>query len=397
MYSVWINRCKNTFNCSWMADCTLCFDCIDGENSYGGIYCQDTTNCSECLFSFDMIGCSNCFGCSGLRNKQFYIYNKSYSQEDYEKFIREQNLGSHEQYEKFKKEFHEKVVLQSPHKFAHIRNCENCTGDYIMNSKDCNQCFNTNDTEKASWGYNIVHKVYNVFNTCYLTEARNIYQGLSIIGENIAFCDSSWLGSNTWYCSLMHQCHNCFGSIGCRKKKYVILNKQYSKEDYEKTLSKLITHMQETGEWGKHFPMANAMFNYNESEAFDYYPMNKDAAISEGLLWHDEDKQEFAPANLELPDSINETGEAVTEAMLACKDCGRNYKVLPNELKKYQQVSTPVPRTCMNCRFDDHRNRRNPQELHDRNCMKCQQPVKSSYAEERPETIYCETCYLELF
>ncbi|MBI4598774.1 hypothetical protein HY734_01090 [Candidatus Uhrbacteria bacterium] len=64
-------------------------------------YCCTVANSSNCLFSFHIIGCRNmeysmqcfncedCFGCIGLRNKKFHIFNKSYSEEEYWKKVDE--------------------------------------------------------------------------------------------------------------------------------------------------------------------------------------------------------------------------------------------------------------------------------------------------------------------
>jgi hypothetical protein len=51
------------------------------------------------------------------------------------------------------------------------------------------------------------------------------------------------------------------------------LNKQYTKEEYEKLLPKIIAHMKKTGEWGEFFPISISPFNYEETPAMDYYPL----------------------------------------------------------------------------------------------------------------------------
>jgi hypothetical protein len=66
---------------------------------------------------------------------------------------------------------------------------------------------------------------------------------------------------------------HCFGCIGIRQQRYCILNKQYTKEEYEALLPKVIAHMQSTGEWGQFFPIEMSLFGYNESVAFEYYPL----------------------------------------------------------------------------------------------------------------------------
>ncbi|MBP7884916.1 hypothetical protein KAZ93_01885 [Patescibacteria group bacterium] len=38
-------------------------------------------------------------------------------------------------------------------------------------------------------------------------------------------------------------CKNCFGCVGLKNHEYCIFNKQYSKEDYEVQVAKIISHM----------------------------------------------------------------------------------------------------------------------------------------------------------
>lgn len=61
------------YNCLTMAlseNCRCCHSCFQGS---------DLDYCEYCF------SCSNCFGCTGLRNKQYCILNKRYSKEDYTK------------------------------------------------------------------------------------------------------------------------------------------------------------------------------------------------------------------------------------------------------------------------------------------------------------------------
>ena len=42
---------------------------------------------------------------------------------------------------------------------------------------------------------------------------------------------------------------NLFGCVGLKNKQYCILNKQYTKEEYETLVVRIIQQMQQTGEW----------------------------------------------------------------------------------------------------------------------------------------------------
>ena len=54
----------------------------------------------------------------------------------------------------------------------------------------------------------------------------------------------------------------------------------------------------------------------------------------------------------------------------------------------------PLPAECFECRLRASRSLRNPRRFWDRQCGKCKKPIKTTYAPERPEIVYCETCYL---
>ncbi|MDC0506216.1 hypothetical protein OAN96_01325, partial [Candidatus Gracilibacteria bacterium] len=61
---------------------------ISGGNSY--IYCSLSIGFSNNIFySYDLVTCSYCIGCVGLQNKQYCIFNKQYSKEDWYKIADE--------------------------------------------------------------------------------------------------------------------------------------------------------------------------------------------------------------------------------------------------------------------------------------------------------------------
>ena len=70
-------------------------------------------------------------------------------------------------------------------------------------------------------------------------------------------------------------CINCFACCGLSGQQYCIFNKQYTKEEYENIVAKIITHMQTTGERGEFFHPSLSPFGYNETVAQEYYPLQK--------------------------------------------------------------------------------------------------------------------------
>ncbi len=151
--------------------------------------------------------------------------------------------------------------------------------------------------------------------------------------------------------------------------------------------------MRKSKEWGEFFPITISQAAYNETLAQDYYPLTKEQAIAKGYTWRDEDPKERKPATAELPDDINAVPDTIINEVLVCKDCGKNYRVTAQELALSKQMKLPISDKCFECRFKEMRNMRNPRQLWERACMKCKKEVQTTYAPERPEIIYCESCY----
>lgn len=228
---------------------------------------------------------------------------------------------------------------------------------------------------------------------------ERVYEG-SVIGYNctsISFCHMcNEEVYDLLYCMDCYHSSNLFGCSGVRHKKYCILNKQYSKEEYEELMPKIIEHMKSTGEWGEFFPIEISPLAYNETHAQDYYPLTKEQALEKGYKWKDKDPKEYIESNYEISDRIDEVSDNITSQVLACKDCGRNYKIIQQELGFYKKQGIPVPVKCHDCRHYDRFKKRQPRSLWDRKCDKCQVQIFTTYSPERPEKVYCEQCYLKV-
>jgi len=58
-----------------------------------------------------------------------------------------------------------------------------------------------------------------------------------------------------------------FGCIGLKRNEYCVLNRQYSKDEYKKTVLRLIEHMKKTGEYGEFFPIDISPFKCEDTVA----------------------------------------------------------------------------------------------------------------------------------
>ncbi|MBI4653012.1 hypothetical protein HY750_02055, partial [Candidatus Kuenenbacteria bacterium] len=134
-----------------------------------------------------------------------------------------------------------------------------CIHKALMNTKsvrvsgnwleECNNVLN-------SYGCRNVEKSKNIFGIIDAKDCMDyFYWGRSceLIYEtsNCGYNCSKMFFNNESFssCTELQYCDNCiscqylFGCIGLRHKQYCILNKQYTKEEYEKLVPKIIEHM----------------------------------------------------------------------------------------------------------------------------------------------------------
>ncbi len=373
---------------------------------YEGIFLEHCYNCrncyyssalNDCSFCYDCKGCSNCFMCANLRQKKYCILNKQYTKEKYEKILADYHLETYSGSEKAKKEFTEFMKKQI-RRFADILNCVKCSGQGLINSKNSKDVFWSRAIEDSRfiWRSNEIKDSYDLTPGGKSSES---YESLTSDHDfQVLFSIYSLKSQESSYVENCHSSKNLFGCSAIKHGEYCILNKQYSKNEYFKLRNKLIEHMKKTGEYGEFFPAKLSHFGYNETIAMEYFPLTKEEAINNGFKWWDDVQKTINKETLkkeQIEDSILEVKESILDEVLACDLCNRNYKITKNEFLFYKKYLIPIPRKCFYCRRKERLQLENPFKLWHRHCMKegCQNEFETSYAPERPEIIYCKSCY----
>ncbi len=404
MYSKSLEKCYECLDCYKVFESELCYECDFCTNCYACTYLFNSQNCSDCHYSANLIGCKNCFGCTDLRNKEYYFLNqKCESKEAWEIKVRDiLHKLSRDKLLQYFLDFKEK----QPAKYMVELNTENCTGDFLIGCKDCVECYDSEDLEKCSFCFDIKRtpdhspSFMNYDISHFGGTLTECYEGCSIgnHGTNrCLFTESVWSSSDVYYSRLCNtNCNNLFGCVCLRNAKYCIFNKQYSKEEYEKLVPRIIEHMKRTPypeapqggvEWGEFFPIKYSPFGYNETLAQEQFPITKEDALTHNWKWKDEE--------------IEEASKKEGEDIRTCKETGKPFRITKQELEFYKKMNLPLPEKCFEARHMDRVRRRNPRQLHERNCDKCGVEITTTYSPDRrlggtgkPQAIYCRKCYL---
>ncbi len=387
---------KNCLDTLVVRECQNSYECIDCRKLYSCFYCQDCHGSNDLTYCYDMQACSNCICCAGLRNKQYHVFNKRVSEEKYDQIRKELNLNKKSIKEKLEIKL-DKLKQEIPHRFMQSKKVENVSGNYIYQCKNANDCYYTDRSEDVKYCAQVVdlkdchdNNFTEENELCY--EYLGAYQNSRLLFSK--FCNQV---SDAFYCDSCFTSKNLFGCIGIRSGEYCIFNKQYSKEEYEELVPRIIEHMQNTEEWGEFFTTSISPFGYNETVAQEYYPLKKEDALSNNWKWYEEDivEQNYLGPKYYIPNDIQDVDESICDKILQCEKSKKLYKIIPQEFAFYKKMNLPIPRKCPDQRHEDRLSLRNPRRLWLRNCDKCGKEIQTVYSPDRSEIVYCEECYLK--
>ena len=238
-------RSKNFCDCSNAIDCELCYEIVDCSRCYHCSWLQNSEGCSDCTLGYNLRNCKNCFACFGIQNTEHRIGNKQVSKEEYHKMLPELRRN----FDKMRQNFL-KQKERLPRKYMDGFGNENCTGNAIQHSKNALECYEVSNAHDCKFATNTsaLKDSYDVNND---DNSELVYESVGSETNSMhCFCDICWFDRDCLYCNLCFYSKNLFGCCSLKHKQYCILNKQYSKEEYEKLVPKIIEHLKKSGEWG---------------------------------------------------------------------------------------------------------------------------------------------------
>ena len=421
----WADFCENVYYSSilntlkWSADCIrgwkseLCYGSRSFIRGYRVLFCEECDDCVDVWFSRNCYGCTDCVGCVNLRGAKNCIFNIQYSKEEYEKKIKEMKLDTWQGLQEVNKKADE-FWLTQPYREYHGHSFNlNVTGEYIYTSKNSKECYILNGAENCKWCQLItVDGSRDCMDyTGWGNHVEMLYECLQV-GEGASNCKFASHcfpdALNSEYCHWSVAGKNNFGCVNLKRKSYCILNKQYSKDEYEKLRAEIIEDMQKNTyvdklgrkwSYGEFFSPGFGKFAYNKSNAMRFLPKTKEEAIREGYSWDAAEnpnvKCTIKPES--LPETVAETTDSLLEEVIECSCCKRGYRIVKGELDLLRKLGLPLPHECPKCREDRRFSKENKPGMYHRNCAKCKKEIYTPYAPERPEIVYCVECYQQEF
>ncbi|MDD2870792.1 MAG: hypothetical protein PHS49_02280 [Candidatus Gracilibacteria bacterium] len=437
LFSFGIKNCDYTVDCNFVGNSKYVYECVDSYDMYNSFYCNKSFGCKFSYFLDNCYNCSHCIGCSNLNNKTYHVFNNPVTKLEYENI--KNNLGNYSFLVDFSNKYKEFLTARIV-KNLNLVGSENCLGDNIINSKNCINCYDVLECTDCKYSANINYSSDLFDISSYGEESNRMYESVSVgrYSNNILFSSIVGKGENLIYCIEVKKSKNCFLCVNLEGKQYCILNKQYTKEEYEKLVPKIIEHMIDEGDptsprfrgtgWGEFFPSSISPFGYNETVAMEYFPIphpnpsdqphhspllgeereqateivlhpspSKEKELRMRFNWSDYQSpfpkvEKIIPAS-KLPDSISDIPDDILNWAIECEITKKPFRILKQELEFYRKHNLPIPKRHPDQRHLDRMSLRNPRKLFDRKCDKCRIDIKTSYSPDRKEIVYCEDCY----
>ncbi len=418
------------------------YECVDCYDMFNSFFSRKSFWCKFSYFLDNCYNCSYCIACSNLNNKSYHLFNEPISKEKYNELI--EKFKNYSLLIEFKNKFN-LFTQNSIVKSSNLVGSENCLWNNIINSNNCFLSFDVLECNECKYCTNVNYSDDLFDISSYGEESWKMYESVSVwrYSHNILFSSIVWKWENLIYCIDVKKSRHCFACVNLENKEYCILNKQYTKEEYEILVPKIIEHMmtppkspsiegeswaivkQGEQEWWEFFPSSLSPFGYNETVANEYYPINtppiphpfpkkekgnnscffsfslggKDAwkADRGTFNWSTYEApfpkvEKIIPAS-KLPENIADIPDDILNWAIECEVTKKPFKIIKEELAFYRKHNLPIPRRHPDQRHLDRMSLRNPRHLYTRNCDKCGKEIQTTYAPERPEIVYCEECY----
>ena len=275
-------RCNDCVDCIWIDDCERCVSCVDCKNCHSSVYLRTCWSCVACWWLLDCVNCNNCIWCVWLQHKQYCIYNKQYTKEEYMEFKKKFIAfgGAVDNAQRIELiQWHaitQTIVWSENVSWESIRNCKHILWwESLLHCEDMLWCDAMSEAQDcmdvSSYGHN----------------SSRIYQCAQVwrYSQSLVGCVNIWRSERLLYCIDVKKSKHCFGCVNMKWKEYCIFNIQYTKEEYFQIVPRLIKSMQDDGVRWSFLPQWCNVIVYNDSKSFENYPVQRVIDASWNIIY----------------------------------------------------------------------------------------------------------------
>ncbi len=350
LYGWFIFQSSNILDANYITECENCSHSQHLWKCYDVHYSWDTSSSRNSRYLFSCDGCEYVLGGVGLENQKYQILNTPCTESEFRATLAKLKTDA-----TFRKEFEiqlQRLIGTIGLKKSITTGSVDSSGDFCYDSKNAYECYNVGNCEDVSYIYNSLfvrdsldldqwweNTSLSYNNIDVWQDVSNIYCSISIWG---------WARYN-FYSLKCQACSYIFGCSWLRNASYCIFNVQYTKEEWEKTVKEIIQKMEKEGTWGEFLDPVSSSFAYNESQALEQMPLEKEKAIGLGFRWSD--RAEVPPEGItkiipwdRLPENIADIPDDVLHWAIKCTKTGKLFQIQPLELDMLRRFHMPIPR-----------------------------------------------------
>ncbi len=345
-YCYRVLRCKDSRFAVFCMRCELCIDVVNSSDCFSLCYAVSCRFCRDSAFLFDCRNCHDCLFCWNLRNKQYCIENQQYTKEEYLRRLAGHDLSRRFVYLKAVAHFQEIVRTKAYWKAREVEKCENCTGDYLDQCKNCQNCYflqKAEDCKNYVRGYDIKHVTDSVgsFSSQLLHKTCCVQDRCYDVRFSFFISQSRFLE----YCAYCRSCEHCFACCGLVGKRYHIFNREYSAQEYPVEVEKIRARMREEGVGNEFFPARFAPGAYDGSLAGYYFDLKETEGRKLGYRFLAADQRPDAKglSITDIPDSSVSVPSSVVGAVFWDDEARKSVRITQDDIDFARQVLSPLP------------------------------------------------------
>ena len=416
--SLFVSACKskNSYylcNCDDAEGCMDCDDCMKITDTYHAIFsnrlhnCKYMKDCHDCIdssFMFDCRNCESCFGASNKRNKKFLFWNEQLSEEEWKKRVSEIDLGDRAVLDETIAKY-EKMINGAVWPENFNIGCTDSTGEYLIDCSNTEFSSFGRDAHNCSYGFGLWGAKECAF-CCILPGERCYQNGPSANCSDSHYSVSLTRCDDVEYSMNCYDCSHCFGCVGLRHKKFHILNKEYSEDEYYKKVDEIKCKMLERSEYGRPIPTSFSMSYYPESGPYVYMGAEmkdwdmtgipKFEASAEGAFGEVRMRDKELIPREEIPKHVRDLDpEKWAGVAIDDPDTKRPFTYLKPEIAFYKKHNIAPPILHFSTRVRDMIREVNNGVFEKTSCSSCDKELIVATNFMYTRKIYCKECYLK--